>query len=225
MRILVAEDDVDIAWLLEQALTGEHYMVDVVHDGAEALACIATIPYDLLLLDVILPKVDGFALCRKLRAEGCKAPILLLTGKNSSQDKVLGLDAGADDYVCKPFDWPELSARIRAMLRRGNVASTPILVWHGLRLDPSAHEVSYAEQPIPLTPKEYSLLELFLRNSNRVLNRPMILDHLWSYDDPPNEDTVRAHIKGIRHKLKLAGAPVDFIETVYGLGYRLKPIS
>jgi len=225
MRILVADDDEDVAWLLEQALTGEQYMVDVVHDGAAALACIETIPYDLLLLDVILPKIDGFMLCRKIRAEGCKAPILLLTGKNSSQDKVLGLDAGADDYVCKPFDWPELSARIRAMLRRGNVVTTPILSWHGLLLDPSSHEVSYQGQAMALTPKEYSLLELFLRNGNRVLNRALILDHLWSYDDPPNEDTVRAHIKGIRHKLKVAGAPPDLIETVYGLGYRLKTLA
>lgn len=225
MRILVADDDEDIAWLLQQALTGEQYMVDVVHDGAAALAYVETIPYDLLLLDVILPKIDGFALCRKIRAEGCKAPILLLTGKSSSQDKVLGLDAGADDYVCKPFDWPELSARVRAMLRRGNVVTTPILSWQGLLLDPSTHEVSYCGQSMALTPKEYSLLELFLRNGNRVLNRALILDHLWSYDDPPNEDTVRAHIKGIRHKLKVVGAPTDLIETVYGLGYRLKTLA
>ena len=149
-------------------------------------------------------------------------PVLMLTARDTSTDKVLGLDAGADDYVVKPFDLKELLARIRALLRRGSSTLPPLLTWESLRLDPATCEVTYGDRLLALTPKEYSLLEFFLRSSGRVLSRSVILDHLWSSGDPPGEETVKVHLRSLRQKLKAAGAADDFIETVYGLGYRLK---
>jgi DNA-binding response OmpR family regulator len=146
----------------------------------------------------------------------------MLTAKDTSADKVLGLDVGADDYVIKPFDLQELLARVRALLRRGNSALPPVLEWGSLRLDPNSCEVTYAEKLLSLTPKEYGLLELFLRSPGRVLSREIILEHLWSFEDIPGDDTVKTHIKRLRQKLKIVGVPSTLIETVYGLGYRLK---
>ena len=222
MRILLIEDDELIAQQLVPKLTHQNYTIDVAADGQIGLGQAAVLPYDLILLDVMLPKIDGISICRRLRSQGIKTPILLLTAQNNSNKKVMGLDAGADDYLTKPFDWKELSARIRALLRRGDTEATPILQWGDLALNPSTCEVTYQEQLISLTPKEYGLLELFLRNRQRVFSRSVILDHLWSFDVPPGEETVTAHIKGLRHKLKSAGLKDDPIETVYGIGYRLK---
>jgi DNA-binding response OmpR family regulator len=146
----------------------------------------------------------------------------MLTAKDSSSSQVSGLDAGADDYVVKPYKLEELLARIRALLRRGNPSLPPVLEWEGLCLDPNTCQVSYNDKPIKLTPKEYRLLELFLRNGNRVLSRSVILENLWSFEEPPEEDAIKALIKRLRQKLKRAGTSNDFIETVYGLGYRLK---
>ncbi len=139
-------------------------------------------------------------------------------------DKIRGLDAGADDYVVKPVDLGELFARIRALLRRGNSSSAPILEWESLRLDPSTYEVSYDRNPLHLTPKEYGLLEVLLRNGRRVLSRSVIIEHVWSLEAPPEEYTVKVHIRSLRQKLKAAGAPEDLIETVHGMGYRLKQV-
>jgi DNA-binding response OmpR family regulator len=222
MRILLVEDDECIYKPIDKVLGSQHYVVDVATDGQVAWDLIKTFHYDLILLDVILPKLDGIELCQRLRSNDYQTPILLLTAQNSSNAKVMGLDAGADDYVVKPFEFPELLARIRVLLRRNSSPTLPILEWGNLRLDPGTCEVTYDSQILHLTPKEYRLLELFLRNNNRVFNRGAILEHLWSCEEAPSEDTVTAHIKGLRQKLKIAGAPTDFIETVYGLGYRLK---
>ena len=173
-------------------------------------------------MDVTLPKLNGIQLCQRLRKAGIQTPVLMLTARDSSSDKVLGLDAGADDYVVKPFDLAELTARIRALLRRGNAVLPTVLEWGDLRLNPSNYEVSYGENLLHLTPKEYQLLELFIRKNKMVLSRSLMLDHLWSFEDPPGEETVKVHIKDLRKKLRIAGAPPDFIETVYGVGYRLK---
>lgn len=221
MRILLVEDDERIADALAEDLTDQHYTVDVAYDGRAGLELNDAFIYDLILLDLMLPEIDGIAVCRQLRAQGCYTPVLMLTARDTTTDKVLGLDAGADDYMVKPFELEELSARIRALLRRGNAALPPVLEWENLRLDPNTCEVSYRGQFLALTPKEYQLLELFLRNGRRVFSRTQILDHLWSFDAPPAEDTVKMHIRGIRQKLKAVGAPGDLIETVYGLGYRL----
>jgi DNA-binding response OmpR family regulator/HPt (histidine-containing phosphotransfer) domain-containing protein len=221
MKILVVEDDVMTAQALSAVLTHQNYVVEVANDGISGWALIESYDYDLVLLDVMLPRLDGVSLCRQIRGKGLKTPILLLTGLDSGHDKALGLDAGADDYVVKPFEEQELVARVRALLRRGSSISNPIMEWRDLRLDPSIYEVTYGSQCLSLTPKEYGLLELFLRNSRRVFSCGMILDHLWAYEEMPGEEAVRTHIKGLRQKLKAVGAPNDFIETVYGLGYRL----
>lgn len=222
MRVLLVEDDPRIADVLATSLCEQRYTVDVAEDGEKAWEFVETLGYDLILLDVMLPKLNGINLCQRIRQAGHQIPILMLTAKDTSEDKVIGLDVGADDYVVKPFDLPELLARIRALLRRKSVAVNPILEWQQLRLDPSSHEVIYADQPLHLTPKEYSLLELFLRNTNLVLSRSAILDNLWSFEDPPSEEAVKVHIKDLRKKLRKAGAAPNFIETVYGVGYRLK---
>ncbi|MCH4903604.1 response regulator [Cylindrospermopsis raciborskii CHAB3438] len=223
MKILVVEDDELIAYTLTNFLTEQNYAVELANDGKTAWDLVETYEYDLILLDIVLPKLDGISLCKKIRSSGRRVPILLLTGRDSSHDKAIGLDAGADDYVVKPCDEEELVARVRALLRRGGVNSQPVLEWRGLRLDPSSCEVTYQEDQLSLTPKEYALLELLMRNNRRVFSCGMILDHLWSYEDTPGEDAVRTHIKGLRMKLKAAGAPHDLVETVYGIGYRLKP--
>jgi DNA-binding response OmpR family regulator len=225
MRILLVEDDVHLAEALEEVLTDQLYAVDVVTDGEAAWEQVKTIEYDLLLLDVMLPKLDGISLCRRLRSHGYSPPILLITARDTSTDKVKGLDAGADDYIVKPIDLPELLARIRAGLRRASVSASPVLEWGSLQLDPSTYEVTYMEQPLRLTPKEYSILELFIRNGRRVLSRSAILEHIWSLEEPPEEETVKAHIKSLRQKLKKAGASPDLIETVHSVGYRLKQLS
>lgn len=222
MRILIVEDDEFIAKALYSILSNQNYAVEIATDGQAAKELVEAFDYDLLLLDVIIPKLDGISLCKQLRHSGYQMPILLLTGRDSSHDKAIGLDAGADDYVVKPFDAEELVARIRALLRRGGTTVLPTLEKGGLRLDPTSFEVTYQTRPVQLTPKEYALLELFLRNSRRVFSCSAILDHLWSFDETPGEDAVRTHIKGLRQKLKAVGAPADLIETVYGIGYRLR---
>ena len=225
MRLLLVDDDQHATELLEEVLTDQHYVVDVAVDGQEAWDFVKSFNYDLLLLDVTLPKLDGINLCHQLRSQKYQMPILMLTARDSTQDQVAGLDAGADDYVSKPYKLQALLARIRALLRRGNPSLPPVLKWEKLCLDPNTCEVIYAEKPLKLTPKEYRLLELFLRHGCRVLSRSEIIDNLWSFEDPPEEDAVKALIKRLRQKLKGVGAVHDFIETVYGLGYRLKQNS
>lgn len=222
MRVLLVEDDECIAKTLETALIRENYAVDVAFDGEVGWRLIEAFTYDLILLDVMLPKRDGITLCRQLRQHNYQTPVLLLTAQNSSTDRIAGLDAGADDYMVKPFEFPELLARIRVLLRRGNTPVLPVLEWNRLRLDLTSCTASYGDRPLQLTPKEYRLLELFLRNPYRVFTRSSILEHLWGLEETPGEDTVTAHIKGVRHKLKQVGAPATLIETVYGMGYRLK---
>lgn len=224
MRILVVEDDPLTASALMSVFVDQHHAVEVAGDGQSAGELVAAFPYDLIVLDVMLPRLDGIGLCRQLRSQGYTTPILLLSGRNTPQDKALGLDAGADDYLVKPFDLEELVARVRVLLRRGTAAA-PILKWGDLHLDPSACEVTYGGKLLRLTPKEYALLELFLRNNRRVFSCGAILEHLWTYEDMPGEEAVRTQMKGLRQKLKGAGAPADWIETVYGIGYRLKPLS
>ncbi|MDP8964710.1 MAG: response regulator [Cyanobacteriota bacterium] len=222
MKILLVEDDKFVAELLASALSNQHYLVDLATDGQAGWELAEAFEYDLILLDLMLPKLDGISFCQKRRQQGDRTPILLLTGHETSNNKVMGLDAGADDYVVKPFDLHELLARIRALLRRGSLTTTPVMEWENLRFDPNNCEVTYNGQFLHLTPKEYALLELFLRNTQRIFSQSALLDHLWSFEEPPSENTVRAHIKSLRQKLKKAGAATDFIETVYGLGYRLK---
>ncbi len=222
MKLLLVEDDREISELLTEVLHGEQYLVDVATDGEEGWDFVESCDYDLVLLDVMLPKLNGVNLCRQLRAKEYQMPVMMLTAKDSTEDQIDGLDAGADDYVVKPYKLGELLARIRALLRRKTVSVSPILRWGDLSLDSNTCKVTYKEQVLKLTPKEYGLLELFLRNGNNLLSRSKILDNLWSFEEPPDENTVKAHMRRLRKKLSKAGAADDFIETVYGLGYRLK---
>lgn len=225
MRILLVEDDPYMRQALNLTLTRQNYTVELAQDGEMAWELIESNTYDLVVLDVLLPKIDGISLCQKLRAIQNYTPILLLTGLSSGSDKVMGLDAGADDYVVKPFDVEELLARVRVLLRR---SATPIVMrlqWEHLQLEPTSCMVTYQERPLHLTPKEYKLLEVFLRNPSRVFSREDLLSYLWTSDESPGEATVTTHITGLRHKLKAAGCPADVIETVYGLGYRLKALN
>ena len=222
MRLLLVEDDIQLAESLTEILEAQHYVVDTVKDGEAGWCQMQLMTYDLTLLDVTLPYLDGIQLCQRLRSCGYGLPVLMLTARDTSQDKVRGLDSGADAYMVKPFDLSELLAQIRALLRRGSSHSSIILSWENLNLNPSTYEVNYDKHPLRLTPKEFSILELLMRNGRRVLSRAFILESLWSMKSPPDEETVKAHIKSLRNKLKTAGAPKTLIETVHGVGYRLQ---
>ncbi|MEH1786489.1 MAG: response regulator [Nostoc sp.] len=223
MKILLVEDDVLLSTALFELLSANRYTIDIASNGQAGLELATSTAYELILLDWLIPKLDGISLCRQLRSQGYRKPILLLTGKNSNADIVAGLDAGADDYVIKPFNPEALLARIRSLLRRNEAISSSTLTWGNLCLDPSACRVTCNEQEIPLTAKEYKLLELFLQNPDRIFSRAVILDRLWGFEDAPTENAVTTHIKDLRKKLKTVGLAEDFLETVYGMGYRIKP--
>jgi DNA-binding response OmpR family regulator/HPt (histidine-containing phosphotransfer) domain-containing protein len=220
MKILLIEDDDAIITLLTRSLSNQH-IVDAVKDGEIGWTYASTFDYDAIVLDIMLPKLDGISLCKKLRGAGFTTPILLLTSQDNTIAKVQGLEAGADDYVVKPFDLNELNARVSALLRRSSANPLPLLIWGDLLLNPSSCEVSYDGQLLTLTTKEYNLLELFLRDSYRVFSNDEIIDRLWSSDDFPAEATVRSHLRRLRSKLQAAGAPADFIGTIHGRGYYL----
>lgn len=225
MKILVVEDDELIAQTLSAILSMYRYAVEVVNDGQSALEMLEAFEFDVVLLDIILPKLSGLEVCKQARAKGIQVPILMLTARDSSQDKAAGLDAGADDYLVKPFDHEELIARVRALFRRGRRTQPSMLNFGELTLEPESCEVKYDQKNVRLTPKEYSMLELFLRNPTRVYSCGMILEHVWTHEETPGEEAVRTHIKGLRQKLKSAGGDADLITTVYGIGYRLKSQS
>jgi len=224
MRILIIDDDKNIVEVLTKLLLQQNYVVDVAEDGEVGWEFVESLQYDLILLDVMLPKLDGISFCRRLRERKNQALVMLLTARDTTTDKLIGLDSGADDYVVKPFNIPEFSARIRALIRRGSTHALPIVTCGDLHLDTNMHEVAYQGKPLKCSRKEYLLLELFLRNQKRVYSCQEIIDHLWAFDaEPPNNSTVRSHIKNIRRELKSVGAD-GFLETVYGQGYRINPL-
>lgn len=225
MRILLIDSDERLMETLAERLIKQRYTVDIANNAEIAQEFLSLFDYDLIVLDILLPDKSGIELCQQLRQQGMQHPILILSAKDSSISKVQALDAGADDYVVKPFDFEELHARIRALLRRDSHTTDAVLTWGDLSLNPNTFEVFYREHHLHTTPKEYALLELFLRHPNRVFSLDAIIDNIWSFEDPPSGDAVRTHIKGLRHKLKAGGAPKNFIETVYGLGYRLKALE
>ena len=221
MKLLLIENNQLLTRWLQKALTKHHYIVDVASDRQMSWDLVEAFNYDLLILDVTSPGLDGLNLVRQVRAGGYQMPIILLTEKNNIEYGIKGLDAGADGYVVKPYNLEELLARIRALLRRGTFSTTPVMKWGSLHLNPSTCQATYGDRPLKLTPKEYRLLELFLRNGSRVLSSYVIRDNLWSLEEYPQQDAVKSHVKRLREKLKQAGAFKDLIETVYGLGYRL----
>lgn len=224
MKILIVEDDVRISKPLAKDLSYQCHSVDLAQDGIEGWQYTQANQYDLILLDLMLPKLDGISLCQRLRKENYHGLILMLTAKDTTEDKVIGLDAGADDYLVKPFKLEELSARIRALSRRYTEIAPPVLTYGDLQLNPQSQLVTYAGNALDLTPKEYMILEYFLRNPHQVLTRSAILDRIWTFDDLSGEETVRTHITNLRKKMKNAGSPHNLIETVYGVGYRLMAI-
>jgi two-component system OmpR family response regulator len=228
MRILIVEDAVKLAQSLKKGLEAEGYAVDLLYDGAAARKRLAAARddadgsrYDLLLLDVMLPGVDGFTLCRELRARGLAIPVLMLTARDSTADKVTGLDGGADDYLVKPFDFDELLARIRTLLRRPPATLPPTLVVGDLSLDPVRRSVARGGEEIDLSAKEFGLLELFMRHPGQLLTRDRILDHAWDGEYDAFSNIVDVYVGRLRRKLDEAGAP-SFIETKRGAGYVLR---
>ncbi|NJM98366.1 MAG: response regulator transcription factor, partial [Phormidesmis sp. RL_2_1] len=206
MRVLLVDDDNALTALLSEQLAAQNYVVDRVADGETGWAYASTFDYDLIILDWMLPQLDGIRLCQRLREQGYNVPILLLSAKDNQTDKIRGLEAGADDYVVKPFDIAELLMRIRALLRRSLSEAAPVLSWGDLSLDPLSCQVTYQDKPVALTAKEYALLELFLHHSHQVFSATTLLDRIWSSEEFPSEATVRSHIRGLRQKLKAVGA-------------------
>ena len=220
MNILLVEDEPKVASFITRGLEAEHYTVDVAADGEAGLARALAGEYDLVVLDVMVPKRDGLAVVRELRARGRTVPILLLTARATLADKVAGLDLGADDYLTKPFAFAELRARVRALLRRG-AAALPVLAVADLHLDPATHEVRRAGRRIDLTPREYALLEFFLRNPGRVLSRAVIAQHVWGVDFDTFTNVIDVYVNYLRRKID-AGFEPKLLHTVRGAGYVLK---
>jgi DNA-binding response OmpR family regulator len=221
MRILVVEDDKDLARFVRKGLQEERHAVDVAEDGEAALELASSGGYDLMIVDVMLPKIDGLTLCRRIRAWGDRTPILLLTARDTIEDKVVGLDAGADDYLTKPFAFAELVARVRALMRRGGPTPGVQLKAADLVVDVAAHRVWRAGREINLTNKEYALLEYLLRNRNRVLTRTAIIEHVWGLNYDPMTNIVDVHIRALRGKMDKDFSP-PLITTVRGVGYMLE---
>jgi two-component system response regulator MprA len=226
MRLLVVEDDVGLRDVLRRALSLAGYEVRLSGDGSEALAEVARSIPDAVVLDVGLPDIDGLEVCRMLRREGNRVPVLMLTARDAVSDRIDGLDAGADDYLVKPFDIDELKARLRALLRRarGDSELDGSLSFGELRLDPARHGVTVDEQFIELTRTEYQLLELMMLNPRRVLPHSVIYDRVWGYDFGPSSNALRVYIGYLRRKLEDAGAG-SVIHTVRGVGYALREPS
>jgi heavy metal response regulator len=221
MRILVVEDERRITAFIKRGLEEEHYAVDVAYDGEEALDWVAMVDYDLIVLDVLLPKKDGIEVCRELRAQGNKVPILMLTARDAIEDRVQGLDSGADDYLVKPFAFQELLARIRALLRRSGEIKTPRLQVGDLVLDTITHRASRGGQVIELTAREYALLEFLMRHPGQVLSRTQILEHVWNYDFFTTSNVVDVYISYLRRKID-RGFEVKLLQTVRGVGYKIE---
>ena len=222
MRILVVEDNHRLSTSLKMNLAHEGYSVDTAYDGQEGQDLAELTPYDLIILDVLLPAKDGFEVCRDLRRRRIHTPILLLTARDSVDDRVQGLDCGADDYLVKPFAMRELLARLRALLRRQQPYQPGRLEMGSLIVDPITHSVERAGKPIDLTPKEFALLEFMLHHPNQVVTREMIEQHIWNYDFECESNVIDVYVRRLRRKIDEPFA-VKLLTTVRGIGYRLTP--
>ncbi len=225
MRILIVEDDRRIAAPVADDLRRQRHVVDVVHDGTAGLAYAQTGIYDAILLDVMLPGASGIDICRRLRREQCDAMILMLTARDSTEDKVSGLDAGADDYLVKPLALEELSARLRAVRRRHAPLRDDTLSSGAITLDTNDFRVRFGERVVALTRSEFALLEALMRNPARVFSRTMLVEKIATLDRAVSDESIKTHVTNIRRKLQRAGCPYDPIETVYGNGYRLAELA
>ncbi|ESA38672.1 family transcriptional regulator [Leptolyngbya sp. Heron Island J] len=220
MRVLVVEDDVGISRFIHQGLNEAGYAVDLAADGSEGINYAIAADYDVIVLDVLLPKVDGLSVLKDLRQRGLQTPVLLLTALDTVQDRVLGLDAGADDYLIKPFDFTELLARLRALLRRPPLQSDVLLQVGNLEMDTVQRLVKRGDRSIELSPREFSLLEYLMRHPNQVLSRTQIAQHVWSFDFYGDFKVIDVYIGYLRRKID-RNTPSSLIQTVRGVGYRL----
>jgi DNA-binding response OmpR family regulator len=221
MHVLIVEDEHKIATYIKRGLEEQGYAVDVAFTGREALDWAETVTFDLIVLDVLLPELDGISVCRTLRKRGLHVPILMLTARDAIDDRVAGLDAGADDYLVKPFALKELLARLRALSRRAaDVPKSPTLQIADLSLDTLTHRVRRGDRRIELTAKEYAVLECLMREPDRVLTRTMIADHVWNYDVYNESNVVDVYIRNLRRKID-DNFDLKLIHTVRGVGYRL----
>jgi heavy metal response regulator len=221
MRVLVVEDEKKIAGFIKQGLQEEQYAVDIVFDGETALDLLSSVVYDLIVLDVMLPKKDGVEVCQALRKRGERTPVLMLTARDAVEDRVRGLDSGADDYLVKPFAFAELLARIRALLRRGSAISSAQLRVGDLMLDTLTRRATRGDQTVELTAREYALLEYLMRNAGQVLSRTQILNHLWNYDFLGSSNVVDVYIGYLRRKID-DGFTTRLLRTVRGSGYSIE---
>ncbi len=224
MRVLIVEDDHRLATSLRQGLEEAGFAADTVYDGEEAVAAALTTDYDVILLDVMLPKLDGIEVSRQLRSHRMHAPILMLTARDSLEDKVLGLERGADDYLVKPFALREVVARIKALTRRHLADRTSVLAAGPISLDTIAHQLAVLDKQIPLTAKEYAILEYFMLNQNRLITRQQVIEHVWNFDFEGGRNLIEVYIGRLRKKIVEAGA-TDPFATLRGAGYRFEPQS
>lgn len=221
MRILLVEDEKKIAAFIERGLTEQHYTVDVAQDGNEGLYLAQINPYDLIVLDIMLPGKDGFAVCRELRQQKNDVPILMLTARDDVRDKIYGLDSGADDYLTKPFAFGEFLARVRVLLRRNRAVKTTVLRVGDLELDQLSHTVTRDGKAIELTATEYALLEYLMLHAGQVVTRTMISEHVWNQDFDSFSNVINVYVNYLRKKVD-AGFPVKLIHSVRGRGYVIK---
>jgi DNA-binding response OmpR family regulator len=221
MRILVVEDEKKLAGFIKRALVEDAHAVDVAHDGEEGLERALDAAYDLIVLDIFLPKKDGLAILQEARAAKVRTPVLILSARGQTQDRVKGLDLGADDYLAKPFALDELRARVRALLRRGGDSTATTLRVGEVVMDLARHEVRVGKEPVKLTPREFALLEYFMRNPGRVLTRTSIAEHVWDYAFDWQSNVVDVFVNYLRRKLESDGRP-KLLHTVRGVGYMMK---
>lgn len=220
MKILLVEDEKKVAAFIKKGLKSEGYIVDHASDGEEGLFMANEGKYDLIILDIMLPKMDGMTVCREVRAKNRTVPIIMLTAKDTVEDRVKGLDAGADDYLTKPFSFAELLARVRALGRRqGSIRSKPLKIG-GMILDPETHQVKRGAKTISLSATEFNLLRYLMENRDRVLSKTLILEHVWGFDFSPESNLVEVYIKYLRDKID-KGHKKRLIQTVHGVGYRI----
>ena len=223
MKVLVVEDEHRIANSIKKGLEQEKYTVDVCYSGTDGFDLASTESYDVILLDVLLPEMDGFTICKKLRALHVHTPILMLTARGQIQDKVSGLDSGADDYLTKPFAFEELLARIRALSRRPKTSTQTVLKVADLELDPKLFEVKRAGSPISLSNKEFMLLEYLVRNPNKILTKDQIIAHVWDYDSNILPNTIEVYVRNLRKKIdKPFNGKNPLLHTVRGFGYKIE---
>lgn len=222
MRILVVEDEHRIANTIKKGLEQEKYAVDVAYTGTEGFDLASTEEYDVILLDILLPGMDGVSLCRDLRTKNIHTPVLMLTAKGQTQEKITGLDAGADDYLTKPFAFEELLARVRALMRRPKKTLSESLKVDGLELNTVTYEIKRGNKPIALSSKEFALLEFLMRHARTVVTKDLIISHVWDYESDILPNTVEVYIRNLRNKIDLPFKNQDpLIHTVRGFGYKL----